>query len=185
MLTTLTNWPKIWGRGLWRVSEFDNVVLAVGFISCPNRTTHLTSRARTTELNICWLIITNPPYPQFYQLLHSTMDLIPAFRGERYYTDCKLFSSIFWNWKTHWFLAVSSSLPAAVFAHNPDEVHMHIADMSDFLAWSWPRSEEGMEGYRESIICEQTCRALSDAICISKFRKFGQAVISISIRKPL
>ena len=36
---------------------------------------------------------------------------------------------------------------------------------SDFLAWSWPRtgSEEGMEGYRESIY-EQNRLALSDAI---------------------
>ena len=33
----------------------------------------------------------------------------------------------------------------------------------DFLAWSWPRSEEGMEGYRKSIY-EQNYRALSDAI---------------------
>jgi hypothetical protein len=46
--------------GFKRVSEFDNVVLAVGFISCPSRTTHLTSTARTTELNIGRLIITNP-----------------------------------------------------------------------------------------------------------------------------
>lgn len=34
---------------------------------------------------------------------------------------------------------------------------------NDFLAWSWPRSEEGMEGYRESIY-KQNRQALSNAI---------------------
>jgi hypothetical protein len=34
---------------------------------------------------------------------------------------------------------------------------------NNFLAWSWPRSEEGMEGYRESIY-EQNRQALLDAI---------------------
>jgi hypothetical protein len=36
-------------------------------------------------------------------------------------------------------------------------------DDDDFSAWSWPRSEEGMEGYRESIY-EQNRQALLDAI---------------------
>ena len=36
-------------------------------------------------------------------------------------------------------------------------------DYNDFSAWSWPRSEEGMEGYRESIY-KQNCQVLSDAI---------------------
>lgn len=36
-------------------------------------------------------------------------------------------------------------------------------DTNAFLAWSWPRSEEGMEGYRESIY-EQNRQALMDAI---------------------
>ena len=36
-------------------------------------------------------------------------------------------------------------------------------DEKDFLAWSWPRSEEGMEAYRESIY-EQNRQTLSDAI---------------------
>jgi hypothetical protein len=39
---------------------------------------------------------------------------------------------------------------------NPD-------DSNDFLAWSWPRSDEGMEGYRESIY-KQNYQVLSDAI---------------------
>ena len=39
---------------------------------------------------------------------------------------------------------------------NPD-------NYNDFLSWSWPRSEEGMEGYRESIY-KQNREALSDAI---------------------
>ena len=34
---------------------------------------------------------------------------------------------------------------------------------NDFLAWSWPRSEEGMEEYRESIY-EKNRQALSNAI---------------------
>jgi hypothetical protein len=37
------------------------------------------------------------------------------------------------------------------------------SDNNDFLAWSWPRSEEGMESYRESIY-EQNRQALSNAI---------------------
>ena len=40
---------------------------------------------------------------------------------------------------------------------NPDD------NDNAFLAWSWPRSEEGMEEYRESIY-EQNRQALSDAI---------------------
>ena len=35
--------------------------------------------------------------------------------------------------------------------------------INDFLAWSWPRSEQGMEGYRESIY-EQNRQVLLDAI---------------------
>ena len=36
-------------------------------------------------------IHSNLPYPEFYSLLHSMDLLIPAFRGEGYYTDCGLF----------------------------------------------------------------------------------------------
>ena len=38
-----------------------------------------------------------------------------------------------------------------------------LGDDNDFSAWSWPRSEEGMEGYRESIY-EQNRQTLSEAI---------------------
>lgn len=52
------------------VSEFDNVILAVGFISCPSQIALLmlfSSTARTTERNIGWLMakpdgITGVPY---------------------------------------------------------------------------------------------------------------------------
>jgi hypothetical protein len=127
----------------------------------------------------------NLPYADFYKLLHSMDLLIPAFRGEGYYTD-----------------SASSSLPAAIIAHIPSLVtRMHMnsytyldsrstvlrpssisamaavgllrkngftlsnvnPDDNHLSPWSWPRSEESMKEYRESVY-EQNHRALWDAI---------------------
>jgi len=127
------------------------------------------------------------PYPEFYQLLHSMDLLIPAFQGEGYYTDSAS-SSIpaaiighIPSLVTRMHMNAYSYLDSRSVVIRPSSISTMAAvgllrkngstlsnvnrgdNKNDFLPWSWPRSDEGMEGYRDSIY-KQNYQTLSDAI---------------------